>query len=57
MFPVIAVRERIEQNVAEVMLNAVGAETFVHGYNPIKDIAVCRNARRSVGSDFSVLTR
>jgi len=46
MFPVIAVKERIEQNVAEVMLNAVGAETFVHGYNPIKDIAVCRNARK-----------
>jgi len=37
--PVTVVAVRTEQNVAEVMLNSVGAEIFAHGYKPIKDIA------------------
>lgn len=37
-----AVTASREQNVADVMLNAVGAEIFEHGYNPIKDITVAR---------------
>lgn len=43
-FPVTVVAVRTEQNEAEVMLNAVGAEIFAHGYKPIKDIAplICR---------------
>lgn len=36
--PVTVVTVRTEQNVAEVMLKAVGAEIFAHGYKPIKDI-------------------
>ena len=36
--PVTVVAVRTEQNVAEVMLKAVGAEIFAHGYKPIKDI-------------------
>ena len=37
-FPVTAVTVKIEQNVADVMLKAVGAEMLEHGYNPIKDM-------------------
>lgn len=38
----IAVTAKMEQDVADVMLKTVGAETFEHGYNPIKDIALAR---------------
>ena len=43
IFPTTATTERTEQNVAEVMLKLVGAETFEQGYDPSSDMSECED--------------